>query len=165
MLNTDVVIVGGGPAGLTAGIYAVRSGLRTAVVERGALGGQVATTPVVENYPGFTQVGGKTLVEMLVSHALEYLQIFQGEEVYDIQPGMPMTVLTSRRRFEHGRCCWPREPVTSTWMFPAKRGWPGGRSYCSTVTVPCSGAKRWSWSAAETAPLPRHCTSIISAWR
>ena len=57
-IETDVVIVGGGPAGLTAGIYAARSGLRAAVIERGALGGQVATTPVVENYPGLTQVGG-----------------------------------------------------------------------------------------------------------
>ncbi|MCK4853463.1 MAG: thioredoxin family protein [Bacteroidales bacterium] len=50
LVETDIVIVGGGPAGLTAGIYTVRSGLKAAVVERGALGGQVATTPVVENY-------------------------------------------------------------------------------------------------------------------
>ena len=54
VVESDLVIVGGGPAGLTAGIYAVRSGLRTAIIEREALGGQVATTPIVENYPGFT---------------------------------------------------------------------------------------------------------------
>jgi thioredoxin reductase (NADPH) len=98
-IETDLVIAGGGPAGLTAGIYAARSGLKTAVVERGALGGQVATTPVVENYPGFTSVGGKTLVDILVSHALEYVQIFQGEEVLEIEPGDPITILTSRRTF------------------------------------------------------------------
>ena len=83
LVETDLLIIGGGPAGLTAGIYAVRSGLKTAIVERNVLGGQVATTPVVENYPGFTQVGGKTLVDILVTHALEYVQIFPGEEVID----------------------------------------------------------------------------------
>ncbi len=87
IIETDVVIVGGGPSGLAAGIYAVRSGLKTSVIERGPLGGQVAATPIVENYPGFARVPGKTLVDILVSHALEYVQIFQGEEVVGIQPG------------------------------------------------------------------------------
>ena len=99
-VETDLLIVGGGPAGLTAGIYAVRSGLRTAIVERNALGGQVATTPIVENYPGFTSVGGKSLVDIMVSHALQYVQIFQGEAVVDVQPGPPFTVKTNRRQFQ-----------------------------------------------------------------
>ncbi len=99
MIENDVVIVGGGPAGLAAGIYAVRSGLKTAVIERGPLGGQVALTPIVENYPGFTRVPGKTLVDILVSHALEYVQIFQGEEVVDIRPDGMIEVITSRRKF------------------------------------------------------------------
>ncbi|WP_054031517.1 thioredoxin-disulfide reductase [Desulfatitalea tepidiphila] len=99
VVDVDVLIVGGGPAGLTAGIYTVRSGLKTAVVEREALGGQVALTPVVENYPGFAQVGGKTLVDIMVSHALQYVQIFQGEEVLDIKPGEIMEVATTRRTF------------------------------------------------------------------
>ncbi len=99
LIETDLLVVGGGPAGLTAGIYAVRSGLRTAIVEREALGGQVATTPVVENYPGFTSVGGKTLVDIMVSHALQYVDIFQGEAVMEIQPGHPITVVTTRRKF------------------------------------------------------------------
>ena len=99
LVETDLLIVGGGPAGLTAGIYAVRSGLRAAVVEREALGGQIATTPIVENYPGFTSVGGKTLVDIMVSHALQYVQIFQGEAVVDLQPDKPISVLTTRRKF------------------------------------------------------------------
>ena len=100
LVKNDVVIVGGGPAGLAAGIYTERSGLRTAVLERDALGGQVATTPIVENYPGFAQVGGKTLVDIMVSHALQYVQIYPGESVLDIQPGDPIIVQTSRRKFE-----------------------------------------------------------------
>ena len=98
-VDVDVLVVGGGPAGLTAGIYLVRSGLKTAVVERDALGGQVATTPVVENYPGFTSVGGKTLVDIMVQHALEYVQIFQGEEVMGVSGASPFEVQTTRRKF------------------------------------------------------------------
>jgi len=137
LVETDLVIVGGGPAGLTAGIYAVRSGLKAAVIERGALGGQVATTPVVENYPGFTQVGGKALVDIMVSHALEYVQIFQGEEVIDIQPGDPITISTSRRRFES------RTVLLATGASHRHLGVPGesrlsgrGISYCSTCDGP-----------------------------
>jgi thioredoxin reductase (NADPH) len=130
---TDVVIVGGGPAGLAAGIYEARSGLRTVVVERGALGGQVAITPIVENYPGFSRVPGKTLVDITVSHALEYVQIFQGEEVVEIQPGETVTVITSRRRF------LTRAVILATGANYARLGAPGearlagrGVSYCAT---------------------------------
>ena len=99
-VTADLVIIGGGPAGLSAGIYAARSGLNTVIVERSVLGGQVALTPVVENYPGLTQIGGKQLVEIMVSHALEYVTIFQGEEVVKISPEQDtITVDTSRRRF------------------------------------------------------------------
>jgi thioredoxin reductase (NADPH) len=136
-VEADLVIVGGGPAGLTAGIYGVRSGLKTAVVEKGALGGQVATTPIVENYPGFSHVGGKTLVDILVSHALEYVEIFQGEEVVDIQPGDPVVVLTNRRRFE------TRAVLLATGANHKHLGVPGetrlagrGVSYCSTCDGP-----------------------------
>ena len=99
LVETDLLIIGGGPAGFTAGIYAVRSGLRAAVVEREALGGQIATTPIVENYPGFTSVGGKTLVDIMVSHALQYVQIFQGEAVMDLKTDKPIAAVTNRRKF------------------------------------------------------------------
>ncbi|MFC1819619.1 NAD(P)/FAD-dependent oxidoreductase, partial [Thermodesulfobacteriota bacterium] len=98
-IETDLVIIGGGPAGLTAGIYGARSGLRTVIIEKEALGGQVANTPIVENYPGLTQVGGKALVDLMVTHALEYVKIFPGEEVMEIQPGEPVAVLTNKRHF------------------------------------------------------------------
>jgi thioredoxin reductase (NADPH) len=133
LVETDVVIVGGGPAGLAAGIYSARSGLKTVVVERGALGGQVAITPIVENYPGLTRVAGKTLVDITVSHALEYVQIFQGEEVVEIQPGDPVTVTTSRRRFT------AKAVILATGANYARLGAPGearlagrGVSYCAT---------------------------------
>ena len=136
-VETDLVIVGGGPAGLSAGIYAARSGLKTVVVEKGVLGGQVATTPVVENYPGLKQVGGKTLVDIMVTHALEYVQIFPGEAVVGITPGDPLYVQTSRRKFIS------RAVLMATGATYRNLGVPGesrlsghGVSYCSTCDGP-----------------------------
>ena len=143
LVENDLVIVGGGPAGLTAGIYAVRSGLKTAIIERDALGGQVATTPIVENYTGFSQVGGKNLVDIMVSHALQYTQIFQGEEVLDITPGDPMVVQTSRRKFH------TRAVLLATGATHQHLGAPGesrlagkGVSYCSTCDGPLFVGKK-----------------------
>ncbi|MCB2170607.1 MAG: FAD-dependent oxidoreductase [Deltaproteobacteria bacterium] len=137
VVETDLTIVGGGPAGITAAIYAVRSGLKTALVEANALGGQVATTPIVENYPGFTQVGGKTLVDIMVNHALEYVQIFQGEKVIDIKLGTPHEVQTTRRKF------MTKTILLATGASHRMLGVPGekrlsgrGVSYCATCDGP-----------------------------
>ena len=137
LVETDLLIVGGGPAGLTAGIYASRSGLNTAVIEQEALGGQVATTPVVENYPGFTQVGGKALVDIMVNHALEYVQIFQGETVMDIEPGHPIKVTTSRRRFDTQTVLLATGAGHRHLDVPGEKRLSGkGVSYCSTCDGP-----------------------------
>lgn len=143
LVESDLVIIGGGPAGLSAGIYAVRSGLKTVIIERDALGGQIATTPIVENYPGFTQVGGKTLVDIMVSHALQYVQIFPGEEVVDIEPGNPINVTTSRRRFH------TKTVLLATGASHQHLGVPGesrlggrGVSYCSTCDGPLFKGKK-----------------------
>ncbi len=142
-VQTDLVIVGGGPAGLTAGIYAVRSGLRAVVVERGNLGGQVATTPMVENYPGLSRVPGKTLVDIMVSHALEYVQIFPNEEVVEVRANGEIEVLTTRRRFR------ARAVLLATGASYRRLGVPGedrlsgrGVSYCSTCDGPLYRGKK-----------------------
>ncbi|MFZ5586433.1 MAG: FAD-dependent oxidoreductase [Thermodesulfobacteriota bacterium] len=136
-VDCDLVIVGGGPAGLTAAIYAARSGLKAVVIEKGALGGQVATTPVVENYPGLTQVGGKALVDLMVSHALQYCQIFPGEEAMEVSPGPPWLVATNRRRFT------ARAVLLATGARHRRLGAEGeqrlagrGVSYCATCDGP-----------------------------
>jgi len=143
LVETDILVVGGGPAGLTAGIYLERAGLKTAVVERDALGGQVATTPVVENYPGFTQVGGKSLVDIMVSHALQYVTIFQGEEVLEVAPGYPFEVTTSRRKFK------VRAILLATGAKHRLLGVPGeqrlsgrGVTYCATCDGPLFKGKK-----------------------
>ena len=58
----DVVIIGGGPAGLTAGIYCSRALLDTVIYEKGALGGQIITTAHIENYPGIQGMDGFSLM-------------------------------------------------------------------------------------------------------
>ncbi|MFZ2500041.1 thioredoxin-disulfide reductase [Methanosarcina sp.] len=67
----DLIIVGGGPAGLAAGIYAVRSGLETLILERSEISGQIALADIVENYPGFPSISGIELMEKYKSHAQE----------------------------------------------------------------------------------------------
>jgi thioredoxin reductase (NADPH) len=69
----DVVIIGGGPAGLTAGIYAGRGGLKTVIVEKGLPGGQIAQTEEVENYPGFPEgISGPELAGRMVRQAEKF---------------------------------------------------------------------------------------------
>lgn len=77
----DVIIIGAGPAGLSAGIYARRAGLVPVVLEKGVPGGQVLTSPKIENYPGFPEIEGMKLMEIMAEHARNYVEIREGEEV------------------------------------------------------------------------------------
>ena len=81
----DIVVIGGGPAGLTAAMYAERSGLKSIVFEGANAGGQISITPVVENYPGFARIAGKMLVDMMLKQTLEYSILLQGVGVNDIK--------------------------------------------------------------------------------
>ena len=76
----EVIIVGGGPAGLTAGLYCNRAALNTVLIERGLLGGQIAISKDVENYPGVEGITGFDLTEKLVHHAQAFgLNVLQEE--------------------------------------------------------------------------------------
>jgi thioredoxin reductase (NADPH) len=84
----DVIIIGGGPAGLTAGMYAMRAALKTVLIERGVFGGQVAITKEVENYPGFIEIGGFELCEKFLQHAKSYNLEIVEQEVIATEPGV-----------------------------------------------------------------------------
>ena len=94
----DVVVVGAGPAGMTAAMYAGRSMLRTALLERGAPGGELHNTEVIEDYPGFEHVLGYELAEKFESHTRKF-----GAEFHT-------ATVTSLRKLEDGRF----EAVTDT---------------------------------------------------
>ena len=66
----DIIIVGGGPAGLTAAIYALRAGKNVVVIEKNGFGGQIAYSPKVENIPGTQQISGSQFAEQLVEQAM-----------------------------------------------------------------------------------------------
>ena len=83
----DVIIIGGGPAGLTAAVYARRAGKSALVVEKDAFGGQIAQSPRVENYPGFPSVSGTELADRLLSQAMEQGAEVELEEVSEIRDG------------------------------------------------------------------------------
>jgi thioredoxin reductase (NADPH) len=84
----DLIIVGGGPGGLTAGIYAMRAALKTVLIEKGVPGGQVALTKTVENYPGIIEISGFELCDKFLQHAKWYdLEIIQ-QEVVAVEPGL-----------------------------------------------------------------------------
>lgn len=84
----DLIIVGGGPAGLSAGIYAMRAALNTVLVEKGMPGGQIALTKDVENYPGFEEIGGFELCEKFLNHAKRYNLEIRESEVAKVEPGV-----------------------------------------------------------------------------
>jgi thioredoxin reductase (NADPH) len=72
-IKYDVIIVGGGPAGLTAGLYSTRAGLNTLLLEKSTIGGQVSKTSLIENYPGFPEgIDGVTLIERMVEQAKKF---------------------------------------------------------------------------------------------
>ena len=66
----DIIIVGGGPAGLTAAIYALRAGKRVLVIEKAGFGGQIAFSPKVENIPGFGVIAGAEFADKLAEQAI-----------------------------------------------------------------------------------------------
>lgn len=86
MADYDVAVLGAGPAGLTAALYAGRSRLKVAVIERGVPGGQAATTERIENYPGFPGgIGGMELAERMEKHAREFGAEFIPAEVTGLE--------------------------------------------------------------------------------
>ena len=95
----DIVIIGAGPAGLSAGIYAKRAGLECVVLEKGVPGGQVLTTPLIENYPGFPEIPGMKLMDLMAEHARRYVEIKEGEEVLRIRGGERFDITTVSGRY------------------------------------------------------------------
>ncbi len=83
----DVVIVGAGPAGLTAGMYTAREGLDTLIIEKGAPGGQAGVTKVIDNFPGFDEgISGDEFAERLTNQAERFgVEILGAQTVNDIQ--------------------------------------------------------------------------------
>ena len=96
----DIIVVGGGPAGLVAALYALRAGKTVLVIEKGTFGGQITFSPKVENIPGFLSVTGNEFAEQLVSQAMEQGAEFECCEVLGIRDGDVKTVVTDGGDFD-----------------------------------------------------------------
>ncbi len=129
----DVVIVGGGPGGLSAGIYAMRAALETILIEKGAAGGQVAISDAVENYPGFEHITGYELSQKFLQHAQSYGMEIVQEEVVAVEPGLDFHTI----RLANGDILKSHTVILATGGSPRKLDIPGedeyygkGVSYC-----------------------------------
>lgn len=92
----DLIVVGGGPAGITAAIYAAREGISALVIERSSLGGQAAITELLDNYPGFPEgVTGEEFRTRLVTHARRFgVELLSAQEVTTITADGPYRTVT-----------------------------------------------------------------------
>ena len=96
----DIIVIGGGPAGLTAAVYARRANKTCLVIEKGAFGGQITFSPKVENIPGFAEVTGNEFAEKLVEQALNLDTEVEVAEVFEVKDGDVKTVVTDSGDFQ-----------------------------------------------------------------
>lgn len=100
-MDYELAIIGAGPAGYSATIYAARAGVKALVLEKGVGGGLAAVSPNIENYPGFDSISGMELVEKMKKHAEKYTKINFNEEVKNIKKtGDIFAIETNRQKYE-----------------------------------------------------------------
>ena len=136
----QLIIVGGGPAGLTAGLYAARGRLNVLLVEKGATGGQVLVTDWVDNYPGFVEgVSGFDLVDKMTAHA----DRFGLERKFATIASLDLTGDIKSVILENGEILTAKTIILCTGAKPRKLNIPGeyeftgrGVSYCATCDGP-----------------------------
>jgi len=140
MSDYDVVIIGGGPAGLAAALYTARMALKTVVIDRGPLGGQLLNTELIEDYPGFESILGSELATKMGEHARKF-----GVEVRDFEPVKEIDVegKTKVIRLESGEELRTPALIMAAGGLPRylqvpgeKEFWGRGVSYCAV----CDGA-------------------------
>ena len=102
----DIVVIGGGPAGLTAALYARRANKTVLIIEKATFGGQITYSPKVENIPGFLALSGNEFAEKLVEQALEQGAEVEIAEVTEVIDGEIKTVKTDSGDFEGKSIIW-----------------------------------------------------------
>ncbi len=136
----DVIIVGGGPGGLTVSIYTSREGLDTLLLEKALCGGLPATTDLIENYPGFPYgINGMELVNKFKEQAIRFgTNIVEFKEVKTIQPaGKRIKVHTSEEEYSAYAVIVASGSIPKKLNIPGEEKYSGkGVSYCATCDGP-----------------------------
>ena len=134
----DIIIVGGGPAGLTAAIYGLRAGKSVLVIEKNGFGGQIAYSPKVENIPGTQQISGAEFADHLTEQVMNLGADVELENVVSVEPGDIFTVRT-----EEGSAFEGKSVILALGVKHRTLGLPGeeelvgnGISFCAV----CDGA-------------------------
>lgn len=131
----DLIIIGAGPAGLSAGLYAGRATLDTMIVEGDTVGGQVTTTSVVYNYPAVAKVDGTKLMNQMQSQVVDFGVKISHDQIVKYDLAQDVKTLTGKSGTEYQA----RAVIIATGAQPRKAGFAGeqefrgrGIAYCST---------------------------------
>ena len=133
MQEYDVVIIGGGPAGLCAGLYSSRANLKTVLLEKGMPGGELLNTDLIDNFPGFEEIKGPKLAELFTKHAVKFGLEIKQEEVMHVDPGENLHLVKTTQGEYRAKAV-----ILASGGEPRKIGVPGekefagkGVSYCA----------------------------------
>ncbi|NLM26365.1 MAG: FAD-dependent oxidoreductase, partial [Firmicutes bacterium] len=131
----DLIILGGGPAGLAAGIYAGRAELKTLVIDKGLPGGQMQNTLEIENYPGYRQITGTELSDQMYQHMLDFGAEWKQAQVAGVELNESIKKIT----LDNGDVVEGKAVIIATGAQPRYLNVPGekeyagrGVSYCAT---------------------------------
>ena len=130
----DVIIIGGGPAGLSAGIYALRASMRTVLIEKASAGGQVTLSDEIENYPGIQNINGFDLSQKFLEHTQTYHLEVLSQEATALEPGLERHTV----ELDGAEPLKTHAVILASGGLPRKLGIPGedefygkGVSYCA----------------------------------
>lgn len=96
----DIIIIGCGPAGMTAAIYAARANKKVLILEKETIGGQMASSPLIENYPGYSEIAGNVLANNMFEQLNKLDVDIEIEEVVEIKNGKVKKVVTDNNTYE-----------------------------------------------------------------
>jgi thioredoxin reductase (NADPH) len=129
----DLIILGGGPAGLSAGLYAGRARLDTAIIEKGMAGGQAATTSDIDNYPGVRNAKGPDISQVMRSQAEDFGTEFITGDISEVDFSRDIKVVKTSSGEYRGRAV-----IISTGARPKKLGFPGEEKYTGRGVAYCA---------------------------
>lgn len=136
----DVIIIGSGPAGLTAALYSGRQNLKTLVLEKSLIGGMGSMVPLMENYPGFELIAGKNLIELMKKQTLKYAEIKdrEGAERIEIKnPEESIIIYTPSNTYKARSVIMATGSMHRELKVPGEKEFLGrGVAYCATCDGP-----------------------------
>lgn len=145
MESWQLIIIGAGPAGLTAGIYAGRSGLKTLILDEKMAGGEASVTPWIENYPGFESISGPELAERMANHCRKF-----GATIKELEKVVSIDVEDQKKRVQTDKATHSASALIVAsgthyreLQVPGEQGFRGkGVSYCAVCDGPFFKDKR-----------------------